>query len=127
MCAAPGCLRGSVLAELIGPPQIAASLVLLQRCLEELYSAHNTRKLRAVGAVEAGRAYYPVVVVTHLAWIASIFLLLPAGASMSALALGLYLVLQVIRYWVIATLGRFWTHRIITLQGAAIVRHGPYR
>ena len=27
----------------------------------------------------------------------------------------------------IASLGRFWTHRIITLPGAPIARSGPYR
>jgi methyltransferase len=28
---------------------------------------------------------------------------------------------------VIATLGGYWTHRVITLPGAPVVRHGPYR
>jgi protein-S-isoprenylcysteine O-methyltransferase Ste14 len=28
---------------------------------------------------------------------------------------------------VIASLGRFWTHRIITIPGAPIARTGPYR
>jgi methyltransferase len=116
-----------VLSELIGPPQIAAVLVLVQRGLEELHSARNTRRLLAAGAVEAGRDYYPVVAITHLAWIASIFLLLPADAPVYGFALGLYLLLQIARYWVIATLGHFWTHRIITLAGAPIVRRGPYR
>jgi len=32
-----------------------------------------------------------------------------------------------VRYWVIATLGRFWTHRIFTLDDAPIVRRGPYQ
>ena len=34
--------------------------------------------------------------------------------------------LQVVRYWVIASLGRFWTHRVITLPGAPVHRAGPY-
>jgi methyltransferase len=38
-----------------------------------------------------------------------------------------YLALQVVRYWVIASLGRFWTHRVITLPSAPIRREGPYR
>jgi methyltransferase len=36
-------------------------------------------------------------------------------------------VLQVGRVWVIATLGPNWTTRIITLDGAPLVRSGPYR
>lgn len=116
-----------MLPDLIGPPQIAALLVLLQRGLEEIYSAYNTRALLAAGGREEGHDYYAVVAVTHLAWIAGLFFLLPADVPTSFPLLGLYLILQLVRYWVIATLGRFWTHRIITLDGAPIVRRGPYR
>jgi methyltransferase len=35
-------------------------------------------------------------------------------------------VLQIVRYWVIGSLGRYWTHRIITLPEAPIVTRGPY-
>lgn len=111
----------------LGPAQIAALLVLAQRGAEEVYSQYNTRNLIARGAVEAGRDFYPVVAVSHLAWIAAIFLLIPASAPASMPLLGLYLVLQVVRYWVIGTLGPYWTHRIFTLPGAPVVRRGPYK
>jgi methyltransferase len=111
----------------IGAPQIAALLVLLQRGLEEIYSARNTARLLADGGHEAGRDYYPVVAITHLAWIAALFLLIPAASPIIVPLLVLYLALQVVRYWVIATLGRYWTHRIITLENAPVVRTGPYR
>jgi methyltransferase len=62
-----------------------------------------------------------------LAWIAALFLLIPATAPIILPLLVLYLALQVARYWVIATLGRYWTHRIITLEGEPVVRGGPYR
>jgi methyltransferase len=112
---------------LFGPPQIAALLILLQRGLEELYSQRNTARLIEAGAREVGRAYYPVVATTHLAWIAAIYALIPPYAPVSPALIGLYLILQIARYWVIATLGKYWTHRIITIEGAPIVRHGPYR
>lgn len=109
------------------PAQIAALLVLAQRGLEELHSQRNTRRLLAEGGHEAGRDFYPVVAVTHLAWIASVFLLVPAGAVASIPLLVLYLALQIARYWVIGSLGRYWTHRIVTLDSAPVVRAGPYR
>jgi methyltransferase len=111
----------------LGPAQIAAILVLVQRGAEELHSQRNTRRLLAEGAHEEGRDYYPVVAVTHLAWIAAIYLLVPADAAISVPLLVAYLVVQVVRYWVIGTLGRYWTHRIITVEGAPVVRAGPYR
>ena len=89
-----------------GVPQIAALLLLLQRGLEEIYSERNTRRLIAEGGREAGRDYYPVVAITHLAWIAAIFLIISPAVPI---------------------LGRYWTHRIITLERAPIVREGPYR
>lgn len=113
--------------DLIGAPQIAALLLLVQRGLEELYSARNTRALVALGAHEVGQAYYPVVAATHLAWIASLFFLIPADAPILWPLIVYYLVIQLVRYWVIFTLGRFWTHRIFTLPGAPVVARGPYR
>jgi methyltransferase len=115
-----------MLAEAIGWPQIVALLVLLQRGAEELYSARNTRILVAAGGQEAGSSYYPVVATTHLAWIASLFFLVPADAPISIFLVAVYVLLTAGRYWVIGTLGRFWTHRIITLEEAPIVRSGPY-
>jgi methyltransferase len=116
-----------MLEQSFGGPQIAAVLILLQRGLEEIYSARNTRALLAAGGREEGRDYYPVVAVTHLAWIAALFLLIPSTAPVIWVLLALYLVLQAVRYWVIATLGRFWTHRIVSVPDAPIVRVGPYR
>jgi methyltransferase len=116
-----------VLLGFIGAPQIAALLVLAQRGAEELYSARNTKALRAEGASEAGATFYPVVAATHLAWIASLFFLIPPDARIIWPLIVYYLALQVVRYWVIASLGRFWTHRIITLADAPITRRGPYR
>jgi methyltransferase len=40
---------------------------------------------------------------------------------------GLFLVLQLLRVWVILTLGRYWTTRIITVDDAPLVRTGPFR
>lgn len=112
---------------LIGPPQIAALLILLQRGAEEIYSARNTNALLDRGAREEGGTYYPVVAVAHLSWIASLFLLVPPDAPVSWPLIGLFLVLQGARYWVIGALGPYWTHRIITLDEAPVIEAGPYR
>jgi methyltransferase len=116
-----------VLIDGFGAPQLAALLVLCQRGLEELHSRRNTRRLLQQGAHEAGRDFYPVVAVTHLAWIAGLAFLIPPDAPIFVAPLVAFLALQVARYWIIATLGRYWTHRIITLPAAPIVTRGPYR
>jgi methyltransferase len=111
----------------IGAPQIAALLILIQRGAEEVHSARNTRALLARGAREEGANYYPVVAVVHMSWIASLFFLIPPDAHPFWPVIGLYVVLQAARYWVIATLGPYWTHRIITLDEPPIVSSGAYR
>jgi len=113
--------------ELIGPPQIVALLVLIQRGVEEIHAARNMGVLRARGGREEGRKYYPVVAVVHLSWIASLFLLIPADARVLWPLIGLYLVLQAARYWVVVTLDPYWTHRIITIDEAPIIDAGAYR
>lgn len=113
--------------EFAGAPQIAAFAVLLERGAEEIHSARNTRRLIAAGGREEGRDYYPVVATAHLAWLAGIFFLIPADAPLVWPAALLFLLLQPVRYWIIGTLGPYWTHRIITLDEAPVVRRGPYR
>ncbi|WP_045837154.1 isoprenylcysteine carboxyl methyltransferase family protein [Hyphomicrobium sp. 99] len=116
-----------MISDSIGLPQIVALIILLQRGAEEVYSARNTRALIAAGAKEVGRSYYPVVATTHLAWIASIFFLIPSSATESYILAAAYILLQGVRYWVIGTLGRFWTHRIFTIEGAPVTLRGPYK
>jgi methyltransferase len=116
-----------VFVEGFGGPQLAAALILGQRGLEELHSRRNTRRLLQAGAREAGADFYPVVVTTHLGWIAGLAFLIPPDSPVYVAPLAAFLVLQVARYWIIATLGRYWTHRIVTLPTAPIVTRGPYR
>ena len=115
-----------MIPDVLGPPQIVALMVLLQRGLEEIYSAHNTRRLLSEGAHEEGRDLYPMVAATHLAWIAAIGLMVPSDTPINWPLAAAYVALQGVRYWVIGSLGRFWTHRIITLPTAPTVRTGPY-
>ncbi|HVM77895.1 MAG TPA: isoprenylcysteine carboxylmethyltransferase family protein [Stellaceae bacterium] len=96
--------------------------------LGELWLARrNTRALLAAGAVERGSGHYPLIVAVHAGWLAAIVLAVPDTAQVSWPLIGVYLALQLLRVWVLASLGRFWTTRIITLPGAPLVRRGPYR
>lgn len=102
-------------------------LVAVQRLAEIVYAERNTRALLARGAVEVGRAHYPLIVVLHAAWLTAIVVLLPVDATVHWLALAIFLLLQLARVWVIASLGPYWTTRIVTLDGAPLVDKGPYR
>lgn len=111
----------------MSPVAVAVALVLAERLVELWFSARNYRALRAVGAVEHGRRHYPLFIALHGAWLGALMLAVPATRWPAPLPLALYLALQVVRFWAIASLGQFWTTRIVTLPGAPLIRRGPYR
>lgn len=110
-----------------GPVHLVVALVALQRLWELRIAAANTRRLRALGAVEHGAGHYPLLVLLHGGWLLALALLVPAARAPEPLLLAAYLALQPLRYWIVASLGGRWTTRILVLPGAPLVRRGPYR
>lgn len=111
----------------LGPPQIVVGLVAAQRLLELLHARRNARSLLLKGGVEHGARHYPLLVGLHAAWLAALFVTVPADAPVSWWLLGFFLLLQVGRVWTIASLGPYWTTRVIVVPGMKRVRSGPYR
>ena len=105
---------------------VILALVTLQRLGELVLAQRNTRRLLAQGAIEVGANHYPLIVGLHGAWLAGLWVL-AWDRPVSLPWLAVFAVLQLLRVWVIATLGRRWTTRIIVLPGAPLVRRGPYR
>jgi methyltransferase len=105
---------------------IIMSLVTAQRFAELIIARRNTASLRARGAHEIGESDYPLIVAVHAAWLTSLWLLAPSQPILWPL-IGVYLMLQGLRIWVLATLGRRWTTRIIVLPGEPLVTRGPFR
>jgi methyltransferase len=110
---------------------IAAALILglvvLQRTGELLLARRNTARLLREGAIEIGAGHYPLFILLHGAWLAAIAVSLRADTPIAPAPLALYLLLQLGRIWILATLGRYWTTRVITHPGTPLVRKGPYR
>lgn len=107
--------------------QIIIGAVLLQRLVELWIAQRNTERLLAEGAIEVAPEHYHYFVVLHAAWLCSLVLLTTDHATVDGIWLGLFVLLQAGRVWVMVSLGRFWTTRILTLPGAKLVRTGPYR
>jgi methyltransferase len=103
------------------------ALVALQRLGELVIARRNTRHLLARGAVEIGARHYPLIVLLHLSWLLAIAWFLPRPVAIQWPLLGVFVLLQGLRLWVLASLGPYWTTRIITLPGAKLVTSGPYR
>lgn len=102
-------------------------IVTAQRLLELGYARRNATRLIARGGREVGGDHYWMFVALHTAWIASLFLLTEPNPPFHPALVGCYVVLQLARIWVIASLGPYWTTRIITVAGAPLAAKGPYR
>lgn len=108
------------------PAVLLLAAVTLSRLAELIHARRNTRLLLAKGAVEIAPNHYTMIVLLHATWLGSLWY---GGStnSIQPLWLAVFLALQVLRVWVLATLGERWTTRIIVLPDAPLIASGPYR
>jgi methyltransferase len=108
----------------------AASMLLafvtIERLCELLLARRNTNALLAKGAYEAAPGHYMFIVTLHAVWLAGLWVL-AWDKPIESGWLAVFILLQGLRFWVLATLGKRWTTRIIVLPGSPLVRTGPYR
>jgi methyltransferase len=102
------------------------ALVTLERSAELPVARANTKRLLAAGGHEVAPGHYPLIVALHAAWLVALWLLaLDRPVSLPLLAV--FLIVEVGRLWVLWTLGKRWTTRIIVVPGETLVRTGPFR
>ena len=105
---------------------IILALVTLQRLGELALSRYNTKKLLARGAIEVGANHYPLVVAVHAAWLGALWIW-GRDQDVDLAALVLFIALQGLRLWILATLGARWTTRVIVVPDEPLVASGPYK
>jgi methyltransferase len=105
---------------------VILGLVTLERIAELWLARSNTQRLLAEGAREHAPGHYPPIVAVHAAWLASLWWLALAR-PIDGFWLALFVLIEIGRIWVLVSLGKRWTTRIIVLPDAPLVRRGPYR
>jgi methyltransferase len=102
-----------------------------ERLFELWLSRRNAMRLRARGAVEAGRRHTRVMVWFHAAVLASVAVeghrnrwVPPRWFFKSALAA--LACAQAIRYWAVLTLGERWNIKVLVPPASSPVVSGPY-
>jgi methyltransferase len=98
---------------------------------EARVSARNARALRARGAREPQDDVYRWMQLAY----PSAFVLMGLegfirgeGPTAQWIAGGtLFVAAKTLKYWAIASLGSFWSFRVLVVPGAPLVAHGPYR
>ncbi|MGI9421556.1 MAG: isoprenylcysteine carboxyl methyltransferase family protein [Geminicoccaceae bacterium] len=101
-------------------------MVTLQRLSELWIAKRNTRWLLDRGGREAAPEHYPLIVALHAAWLIGLWIF-AHDREVVLHWLGLFVVLQAVRVWILTTMGPRWTTRIIVLPDAPLVETGPFR
>lgn len=106
-------------------------LVVLQRIVELIIAKKNADYAKSLGGYEVGKEHYLWLVLMHGAFFCSLVietilrgnhLLFPVPIFFMV-----FLLAQILRIWVIFSLGRMWNTRIIIIPESAPVTWGPYR
>ena len=79
------------------------AFLVVQRLAELAIAQRNTARLRAAGGVEFGAAHYPLLVALHSLWLFGLGML-GHDRAIDPLWLVVFILLQIGRLWVIASL-----------------------
>lgn len=99
--------------------------IILERLIELPIANRNTKRLKALGGVEHSPGHYPLIVAVHTGWIVAMVWMGHDSQPLWSL-LAVYVGLQVLRLYILGTLGRRWTTRIIVLPDEQKVTKGPF-
>ena len=105
---------------------------LLERLMELLVSKRNAAWSFSQGGVEYGGDHYKWMVLMHLVFLVAMplefaWMGTTLSVSLRLFALFMAVICQVIRWWVIKTLGHQWNTRVIIVPGLKRITTGPYR
>ena len=103
--------------------------VIVQRLVELLIAKRNEKSLLAKGAYEVGATHYPFMILLHVSFFICLLIEVTYFKSIPAPHYAwilIFLVLQLLRVWCLASLGAFWNTKIMILPGANVVMKGPY-
>ena len=107
-------------------------LLAVERMVELALSNRNAAWSLEQGGIEYGADHFKYMKLLHTSFFIAcalevVFLERPFIPELGFPMLGIALVAQAIRYWVIFTLGKRWNVRVIVVPGLPAVSSGPYR
>ncbi|WP_108882246.1 isoprenylcysteine carboxylmethyltransferase family protein [Anderseniella sp. Alg231-50] len=98
--------------------------LVIQRLGELVLARRNTARLLAKGAYEVGAEHYPLMIALHASWLVAL-VYFGIGQPVSIGWLAVFAVLQLLRAWIIFSLGGRWTTRIIVVSDPLVTK-GPF-
>jgi len=105
--------------------------LVFQRQIELFVAKRNEQIVRKEGAVEHDKEGYKYIVLLHLGFFVSLlaehFLFKTQFNSYSIIFFAIFIFTQLLRYWAIISLGRYWNTKILVVPGLNLVTKGPYK
>jgi methyltransferase len=107
-------------------------LVALQRIYELRISRRHQREMQAHGASKVDDPVFLSMVVVHTgillgAALEVVFLHRPFYPLLAAICLAIFVATNVVRWWVIRTLGEHWNVQVMNSTGMGVITTGPFR
>lgn len=112
---------------------IIISYVIAQRISELFLSGRNEKFLKEKGAVEYGKSHYKYIIVLHVFFIAALiaeYIITREFRNVTSLnyfLLMFFSVIQILRFYTIYSLGKYWNTKILRIPGVPLVKKGAYR
>ena len=101
--------------------------IILSRVFELILSYINTKNLLQRGAKEYYSGHYKFIVMFHLIFVIYFLLKTLNLTNQNFYFLCFFFLTQIIRFKIIFDLGKYWTTRIIVLDGQPLVKSGIYK
>ncbi|OZM57469.1 isoprenylcysteine carboxyl methyltransferase [Lottiidibacillus patelloidae] len=111
--------------------QFLITFIIFQRIIELYIAKKNETFMKKQGAIEVGKEHYKYIVSLHVFFFISLFIEVlyfeKALSQVWPILIGLLILTQLLRIWVLVTLGKYWNTKIIVLEGAKVKANGPFR
>ena len=102
--------------------------VISQRLIELIIAKKNEKWVRSRGAVEYGQNHYPFIILLHTMFIISMVIeYFWRSGIFTSILLWVFFVLEILKAWVISSLGKYWNTKILRVPGSVFVKKGPYK
>jgi methyltransferase len=105
--------------------------LILQRFIELLIAKRNEKWMKSHGAIIVEDPIYKWIILTHVTFFCSLLLegyyTHQFSYPMNHWLLAIFMLLQILRFWCLFSLGRFWNTKIIVLPKVQLIKKGLYK
>lgn len=104
-------------------------IIIIERNIELFIAKRNARFIESIGGYEVGKKHYSAILALHVTFLAALFFEANYKNNLPTywfVPFIIFLLTQVLRIWIIYSLGKYWNTRIYIVPNSNPVIRGPY-